>query len=75
MTKKYLTDDDHEGLEKLLKVALDGYKNEEMSSQTAIAGLVHVIAAIDTGNYAEARYWFKNPDMVKEEIGGGETFA
>lgn len=74
MTKQYLTDADHKGLENLLNVALDGYKNEEMSRETVMAGLAHVIAAIDTGNYAEARYWFQNPDMVKEEVGGGETF-
>ncbi|HDG1683922.1 TPA: hypothetical protein PFE14_004422 [Kluyvera ascorbata] len=74
MTEKYLTDADHNGLDKLLNVALDGYKNGEMSRETARSGLAHVIAAIDTGNYAEARYWFQNPDMVKEEIGGGETF-
>lgn len=74
MTKKFLTEADHNGLEKLLNVALDGYKNGEMSRETAVGGLAHVIAAIDTGNYAEARNWFQNPHMVKEEIGGGEIF-
>ncbi|WP_350238064.1 hypothetical protein U1R68_13585 [Pectobacterium colocasium] len=74
MTKKCLTDADYEGLENLLNVALDGYKNGEMSSEIAMCGLSHVIAAIDSGNYTEARYWFRNTDLVKEEIGGGETF-
>ncbi|MGZ0753317.1 hypothetical protein [Kluyvera sichuanensis] len=75
MTEKYLTDDDYEGLANLLNVALDGYKNGEMTREIAVSGLSHVIAAIDSGNYTEARYWFRNTFLVKEEIDGGEIYS
>lgn len=66
MTKKTLTDADHTGMDNLINAALDGYKNGTLSRDSARRSLAHVIAAIDIGNYAEAREWFKNPGLLDD---------
>lgn len=66
MNKKTLTDSDHKGMENLINAALDGYKNGTLSRESAMNSLAHVITAIDIGNYAEARNWFNNPDLLDD---------
>jgi hypothetical protein len=38
---------------------LDDYKNGAITREEAIGGLAHVMAALDIGNYAEARNWLE----------------
>lgn len=66
MTKKSLTAKDHKGMENLIKAALDGYKNGTLSRESAMSALAHVMAAIDIGNYEEARNWFNNPGLLDD---------
>ncbi|WJT05471.1 hypothetical protein ACEPWQ_24945 (plasmid) [Leclercia adecarboxylata] len=66
MTNKTLTAADHKGMENLINAALDGYKNGTLSRESAMSSLAHVIAAIDIGNYAEARNWFNNPELLDD---------
>lgn len=55
---------DHAGMDNLLNAALDGYKNGALSRDSVRSALAHVIAAIDWGNYEEARQWFTNPGLL-----------
>lgn len=64
MTNKKLTAADHAAMDNLLNAALDGYKNGTLSRDSARSALAHVIAAIDLGNYEEARQWFTNPGLL-----------
>ncbi|EAO6358540.1 hypothetical protein FCF58_14045 [Salmonella enterica] len=66
MSKNNLTTADHKGMENLINAALDGYKNGTLSRDSAMSSLAHVIAAIDIGNYAEARNWFNNPGLLDD---------
>lgn len=66
MTKQILTAADHKGMENLINAALDGYKNGTLSRDSAMSSLAHVMAAIDIGNYAEARSWFNNPGLLDD---------
>ncbi|MHA6636750.1 hypothetical protein ACX3OY_23535 [Citrobacter farmeri] len=66
MTKKTLTTADHKGMENLINAALDGYKSGTLSRDSAMSSLAHVMAAIDIGNYAEARNWFNNPGLLDD---------
>lgn len=66
MTKNSLTAADHKGMENLINAALDGYKNGTLSRDSTMSALAHVIAAIDIGNYSEARNWFQNPSLLDE---------
>lgn len=66
MNKKTLTTADHKGMENLINAALDGYKNGTLSRDSAMSSLAHVMAAIDIGNYAEARNWFNNPGLLDD---------
>jgi hypothetical protein len=64
MTNKKLTEADHAGMDNLLNAALDGYQNGTLSRDSVRSALAHVIAAIDLGNYEEARQWFTNPGLL-----------
>lgn len=66
MTKNALTAADHKGMENLINAALDGYKKGTLSRESAMSALAHVMAAIDIGNYAEARSWFNNPGLLDD---------
>ncbi|HEI8723375.1 hypothetical protein [Serratia marcescens] len=64
MTKCSLTNADHQGMNNLINAALDGYKNGTLSRVSTMNALAHVMAAIDIGNYEEARKWFQNPNLL-----------
>ncbi|MGI2040186.1 hypothetical protein ACRN9Z_19235 [Shewanella frigidimarina] len=53
-----LTNKDHDIMDHFIGAILDDYKNGMVSKEAATAGLGQVIAAIDLGNYDEARRWF-----------------
>ncbi|MDL4860746.1 hypothetical protein NPJ88_000215 [Halomonas elongata] len=54
-----LSDSDHKNMDAFLGHVLDDYKEGRISKQRAIGGLAHVMAALDLGNYSEAREWFE----------------
>ncbi|MBD0847100.1 MULTISPECIES: hypothetical protein [Pectobacterium] len=66
MKQPTLTEIDHAGMNNLINAALEGYKNGTLSQEGAMNSLAHVMAAIDIGNYAEARAWFQNPNYLDE---------
>lgn len=59
LRKPSLTNRDHENMDAFLGHVLDDYKAGELTKDEAIAGLAHVMAALDIGNYAEAVSWFE----------------
>jgi hypothetical protein len=58
MTKRNLTDKNHNEMDSFLSRVLDGYKNGDISKSEAISGLGHVMAALDIENTQEAVTWF-----------------
>ena len=54
-----LTDRDHQNMDAFLAAVVDDYKAEEIDRDRAVRALAHVMAAIDRGNYGEARNWFE----------------
>ena len=58
-----LTSADHKKMDAFLKRVLDAYKNDEISLDSAIGGLAHVMAALDKGNTGEAVSWFNQNDI------------
>jgi hypothetical protein len=54
-----LTDRDHRNMDAFLAAVLDDYKAGEIDRDRAVSGLAHVMAAVDRGNYGEARNWFE----------------
>lgn len=59
VTKPALTERDHKNMDAFLGHVLDDYKSGEITKDEAIAGLAHVMAALDLDNYGEARNWFE----------------
>lgn len=66
MNKNALTNADLKGLDELINMALDGYKNGTLSRDKARGSLAQVISALDCGNYGEVRHWFENPEKLYE---------
>lgn len=56
---KTLTERDHLNMDQFLGHVLDDYKAGEITRDEAVGALAHVIAAVDLGNYGEARNWFE----------------
>lgn len=54
-----LTEKDHALMDVFLECVLDDYKAGVLDKKKAIAGLAHVMAALDIDNYDEVRAWFK----------------
>lgn len=54
-----LTERDHTNLTAFLEHVLEAYKRGEISKDTAVGSLAHVIGALDQGNVGEARLWFE----------------
>lgn len=63
MNKPNLTNQNHNEMDDFLKRVLEGYKNEEITIESAIDGLAHVMAALDIGNTGEAVSWFKSEGL------------
>lgn len=54
-----LPDKDHRIMDEFLSRVLDAYKSGEITKDSAIGGLAHIMAALDKGNTSEAINWFK----------------
>ncbi|MEM6250670.1 hypothetical protein [Shewanella vaxholmensis] len=64
-----LTNTDHDQMDDFIGGIIDDYKNGLVSKKAIIAGLGHVIGAIDTGNHDEARMWFsKGRKFIRETL-------
>lgn len=64
-----LTNNDHDNMDAFIGAIIDDYKNGLVSKQAIIAGLGHVIGAIDHGNHDEARMWFsKGRKFIREQL-------
>lgn len=61
--KGNLSEKEHESMDDFLARVLDAYKDGNISRNEAVAGLAHVMAALDIGNPIEAISWF-NQDGV-----------
>ncbi len=53
-----LSNSDHDIMDDFLGRVLDAYKSGDISRETAISGLAHVMAALDKGNTGGAVSWF-----------------
>lgn len=62
-----LSNADHNAMDGFLGRVLDAYKAGEITRQSAMSGLAHVIAAVDINNHPEAIAWFnqKGVDFFK----------
>lgn len=58
-SKTELTSSDHENMDAFLGHVLDAYKAGQVTKERAVGSLAHVMAALDKGNYDEARSWFR----------------
>jgi hypothetical protein len=56
---KSLSEKDHRNMDQFLAYLIQDIKSSAISEQTAASVLAHVIAAVDIGNYEEARNWFQ----------------
>jgi len=54
-----LTSRDHKNMDVFLGHVLEDFKVGEITRDEAVAGLAHVIAAIDIGNYGGVLKWFE----------------
>ena len=59
MKDTQLKQKDHDNLDIFLGSVLDYYKDGEVSKERAIGTIAHVMAALERGNYEEARKWFE----------------
>lgn len=59
MGKGKLTNNDHNDMDNMLKRVLQAYKVGEITEQSVISCLAHIIAAVDINNHEEARKWFQ----------------
>lgn len=67
-----LKEKDHKAMDKMLGDVLDAYKSGGISKRAAMAGLAHVMAALDIGNTEEAVKWFNQEDLgFFKEVHGG----
>lgn len=57
--EKTLSERDHMNMDRFLEHVFDDYKAGEITRAEAVGAVAHVIAAIDIGNYGEARNWFE----------------
>lgn len=53
-----LTSKNQRAMDKMLERVLDAYKAGAITRDNAVAGLAHVIAAVDLGNRFEYEGWF-----------------
>lgn len=67
MKEPTLTNRDHSNMDEFLALVLDRYKIGEMTREAAVGTLAHVIAAVDQGNYHEARRWFEEGQNYLDE--------
>lgn len=66
--KPELTTRDHLNMDAFLGHVLDDYKEGLLTKAQAVAGLAHVMAALDLDNYPEARNWFaQGRKLIREE--------
>ncbi len=61
-SKGNLTEKNHVAMDSFLAKVLDWYKSGEITRNSAIGGLAHVMAALDKGNTGEAVSWFELAD-------------
>jgi hypothetical protein len=59
-----LTEDNHREMDAFLANVLDWYKTGEIPIGGAVAGLAHVMAALDIDNTEEAVAWFKEANKT-----------
>lgn len=59
-----LSNTDHTNMDKFLGFILDSHKTGYLDRGEAIGYMAHVIAAVDMGNYGEARNWFENHERL-----------
>ena len=59
MATDKLTDTDHRNMDAFLGAVLDDYRDGALTKEQAVGGLAHVMAALNIGNVAEARAWFR----------------
>ncbi len=58
-----LTEQDHKQMDLMLATLLDAYKNGEVTRDSAVGGLAHVMAALDKQNTGEAVSWFNQKGL------------
>jgi hypothetical protein len=46
-------------MDDFLGAVIDDYKAGVVTREQVVSGFAHVIAAVDIGNYGEARTWFR----------------
>jgi hypothetical protein len=57
--KPKLTNGDHSNMDAFLGFVLEDFKSGSISKGEAVAAIAHTVAAVDIGNYNEARIWFE----------------
>ena len=59
MKKPTLTNRDHQNMDAFLRHVLEDHKAGDITTDQAVGGLAHVMAALDIDNYGEAVSWFE----------------
>ena len=54
-----LTDQDHSNMKAFLGFVLEDFNSGAISKTEAVAAIAHTVAAVDIGNYNEAKVWFE----------------
>lgn len=54
-----LSEKDHDNMTEFLGYLIEDVQQGKVSKEHAVAVIAHVIAAVDIGNYGEARNWFE----------------
>lgn len=54
-----LNEQDHSNMDAFLGFVLEDFKSGAISKVEAVAAIAHTVAAVDIGNYEEARVWFE----------------
>jgi hypothetical protein len=57
--KTTLSNQDHRDMDTFLTNVLDAYKNSEITRESAVKGLAHIMTALDIGNTGEVLSWFR----------------
>lgn len=58
-----LSQNDHNSMDRMLKEVLMAYKADELSLNSVVNSLAHIMAALDKGNTGEAILWFNQKDL------------
>ena len=66
--KPTLTNADHAAMDTFIKHVLDEVAAGNLPRDRAMSVIAHVIAAVDIGNYDEARNWFHNPRQLVDNL-------